>query len=88
LCCHHERVHAARQALVRHLGERHPLSLRALLLSGLIRAQRQQHDQARPLLEVTLAAQRAVLRSRHAHTLRTQYELAIALTMAVTFSGW
>jgi tetratricopeptide (TPR) repeat protein len=67
--------------LARQLGDRHPLYLRAVFLRGLIFAQLQQHESARPLFEQALAGQRVVLGTRHAHTLRTQYELAVALKM-------
>ena len=65
----------------RRLGEGHPLYLRALFLTGLIHAQLQDFQAARVLFDRALAGQRAVLGTRHAHTLRTQYELAIALKM-------
>ena len=55
--------------LERRLGDRHPLFLRALFLRGLIHAQLQQHEQA-------------VLGKGHAHTLRTQYELAVTRKLA------
>lgn len=64
------------------LGDRHPLSLRALFLRGLIRAQLQQHTLATPLLERALHGQRALLGQGHAHTLRTEYELAVMYKLA------
>jgi tetratricopeptide (TPR) repeat protein len=78
---------ALRPALVGRLGERHPLTLRATFLSGLVHAQLQQYGQARPLYEQALAGQRSVLGRRHPHTLRTQYELAIALRLTGD-DGW
>jgi tetratricopeptide (TPR) repeat protein len=74
-------------ALAGRLGERHPLTLRAMFLSGLIHGQLQQYAQARPLYEQALAGQRSVLGRRHPHTLRTQYELAIALRLTGD-GGW
>lgn len=69
-------------ALERRLGDRHPLFLRALFLQGLVHAQLQQHQQAEPLFERALHGQRAVLGAGHAHTLRTQYELAVMRKLA------
>lgn len=64
------------------LGDRNPLFLRAVFLSGLILAQCQQHEQATPLFERALRGQRAVLGPGHAHALRTQYELAVMYKLA------
>jgi tetratricopeptide (TPR) repeat protein len=68
-------------ALERRLGTEHPLYYRALFLRGLIHAQLQQPTRARPLFEQALAGQKAVLGLGHAHTLRTQYELAVVLKL-------
>jgi tetratricopeptide (TPR) repeat protein len=68
-------------ALQRRLGIEHPLYYRALFLRGLIHAQLQDPASARPLFQRTLAGQRATLGLGHAHTLRTQYELAVALKL-------
>ena len=68
-------------AVRRRLGPDHPLYYRALLLRGLIHAQLDQPAIARPLFEQALAGQKAALGLGHAHTLRTQYELAIALKL-------
>ena len=66
--------------LERRLGDRHPLFLRALFLQGLVHAQL--HQQAEPLFVRALHGQRAVLGAGHAHTLRTQYELAVVRKLA------
>ena len=69
-------------ALERGLGPKHPLYHRAVFLRGLVHAQEQRHDRARPLFEQALAGQKTTLGMGHAHTLRTQYELAVALKIA------
>ena len=65
--------------LVRQFGEQHPLYLRALFIVGLTYAQRDDYPQSRQVLETAYAGQLAVLGPLHAHTLRTEYELAVAL---------
>ncbi|HEY6748527.1 MAG TPA: TIR domain-containing protein [Mycobacteriales bacterium] len=67
--------------LADRLGERHPLWLRALFARGLVFGQLGDYAAARPLHERALAGQRATLGTGHPHTLRTQYELAVALKM-------
>lgn len=73
--------------LAGRLGEEHPLWLRALFSRGLVDAQRGDHAAARALFERALAGQRAALGTGHPHTLRTQYELAVALKLTGG-TGW
>jgi hypothetical protein len=76
-----------RPALARRLGERHPLHLRALYLTALLHARKDEYGPARQLFEQALAGQRAVLGTRHKHTLQTQYELAVVLKLGGD-AGW
>lgn len=64
--------------LGQRLGADHPLHCRTVFLDGLLHAQLQQYDLARSRFEEALRGQRAALGITHAHTLRTQYELAVA----------
>jgi tetratricopeptide (TPR) repeat protein len=76
-----EELEALLPALERTLGTEHPLYYRALFLRGLIHAQRQDPRTARPLLQRALTGQKVTLGLGHAHTLRTQYELAVVLKL-------
>ena len=65
--------------LALRFDERHPLYLRATFILGLTYSQRDGYRRARQLFETAYAGQVAVLGPLHAHTLRTQYELAVAM---------
>lgn len=71
-------VDLLRPRLENRLGPQHPQSGRAVFLDGLLHAQNQRPDLARPLFDDALGRQTAALGRGHAHTLRTQYELAVA----------
>jgi len=76
-----------RPTLARYLGTQHPYYLRATYVEGLTYAQRKEYGRARELFELALAGQQTVLGPVHAHTLRTQYELAVALKFTSDSGG-
>jgi TIR domain len=68
-----------RPALARNFGDNHPYYLRATFAEGMTYGQRMDFRAARTRYERALRGQLAVLGPMHAHTLRTQYELAVAM---------
>lgn len=74
-------LNAVRDRLRDHLGEQHPLWLRATVLLGQAAAQLHEYDAALRLHRAAFAGQVAALGPLHPDTLKSQFGLGVALLL-------